>query len=79
MSELDRVRWRCRRGLLELDLVLGRFVEEQYPALDAAGQDAFQRLLSLPDADLWALIAGSEDRLETGPAEAAILEGLRRC
>jgi len=29
MAELDRIRWQCRRGLLELDLVLNRFVERE--------------------------------------------------
>ena len=37
MKELERVRWRIRRGLLELDIVLGRFVEAHYEELDEAG------------------------------------------
>ena len=57
MSEADRVRWHCRRGLLELDLILGRFVERYYEGLDEEGRSIFQELLARPDNDLldWAL------------------------
>ena len=53
-----RTRWHCRRGLLELDLVLGRFMERHYPELDAAQRRRFDRLLELQDNDLWDLVAG---------------------
>jgi len=57
MSEADRVRWHCRRGLLELDLILGRFVERYYEGLDEEGRLIFQELLARPDNELldWAL------------------------
>ncbi|HEY5993198.1 MAG TPA: succinate dehydrogenase assembly factor 2 [Gallionellaceae bacterium] len=55
---LDRIRWRCRRGLLELDIVLGRFVERHYAGLDQAGRAAFDALLDMPDAGLWDMITG---------------------
>ena len=57
MSDMDRIRWRCRRGLLELDLILQRFLEGQYPGLDARGRELFSELLEYPDNDLldWAL------------------------
>ena len=51
-EDLRRVRWRCRRGLLELDLILLRFVDECYPVLTEAEKSGFQELLSLPDAAL---------------------------
>ena len=35
MSELDRIRWHCRRGMLELDLVLARFLERHLANFDA--------------------------------------------
>ena len=38
MKEIERIRWRARRGLLELDIVLGRFIETYYAQLDEAGQ-----------------------------------------
>ncbi len=58
MKELERVRWRCRRGLLELDIVLGRFIEQHYPGLDEAQRVAFDVLLDMPDTALWDMIAG---------------------
>ena len=49
--ELNRMRWRCRRGLLELDLLLGPFFEAMYLTLDADQQLSFQRLLEQEDPD----------------------------
>lgn len=58
MKELERVRWRCRRGLLELDIVLGRFVDLHYRGLDEAQRSAFDALLEVPDTLLWDMITG---------------------
>jgi len=58
MKELERVRWRCRRGLLELDIVLGRFIEQHYLTMDEGQRVAFDELLDLPDTELWELITG---------------------
>jgi antitoxin CptB len=60
MKELERVRWRCRRGLLELDIVLGRFVVQHYAGLDEVQQVAFDALLDMPDNVLWDMITGRE-------------------
>ncbi|BCK87813.1 hypothetical protein MIZ01_1610 [Sideroxyarcus emersonii] len=61
MKELERVRWRCRRGLLELDIVLGRFVQQRYPVMDDEQRAAFDELLDLPDTELWDLITGKKE------------------
>ena len=54
----DRLRWKCRRGLLELDLVLERYLQKN-------PEDAeLQALLDLPDNDLWDIVAGRSDRYE---------------
>jgi antitoxin CptB len=76
VSELDRIRWRCRRGLLELDLVLARFLERYLPELSAEEVEAFKALLELPDHELWELVAG----LAPPPpgAAGAIAERLRK-
>ncbi len=60
---IARMRWRCRRGLLELDIVLGRFVEH-YAALDAAQRVVFDELLELPDNTLWDMISGKTDAVQ---------------
>lgn len=74
MKELERVRWRCRRGLLELDIVLGRFVEHHFAELDEAGRKAFDTLLEMPDNPLWDMIAGKQEAAEE---LQALLEKIR--
>jgi antitoxin CptB len=54
----ERLRWKCRRGLLELDLVLQRYLE-RHP------QDAeLSELLDLPDNDLWDIVSGRSERYD---------------
>jgi len=60
MKEFERARWRCRRGLLELDIVLQRFMDQHYTQLNEEGLQQFERLLSLPDNDLWELITARQ-------------------
>jgi antitoxin CptB len=57
MRELERARWRCRRGLLELDIVLQRFMDEHYARLGETELRQFEMLLDLSDNDLWEMIA----------------------
>ena len=52
-KELNRMRWATRRGMLELDLVLGPFVEERYASLSLADRERFQRLMLCEDQDLF--------------------------
>ena len=52
-KELNRMRWATRRGMLELDLVLGPFVEERYALLSQADRERFQRLMLCEDQDLF--------------------------
>ena len=70
---LGRLRWRCRRGMLELDLVLERFLGENYTKLTVQQQAEFDALLDLPDQVLWALIRGNETHA------SAVVQGLRAC
>jgi antitoxin CptB len=51
--ESRRLAWRCRRGMLELDILLQRFVSKQFDALSLAELTAFDVMLALPDNDLW--------------------------
>ncbi len=62
--EMRRLRWRCRRGLLENDLVLQRFLERHGEQLDARQLGALNRLLALPDTDLWDIISGRAEVVE---------------
>ena len=56
-AESRRLAWRCRRGLLELDIVLQRFVAQYYDSLSVAELSAFDTMLALPDNDFWALVS----------------------
>ena len=53
----DRLRWKCRRGLLELDLVFERIV----PTLGDEELEPFNALLELQDNQLWDVVAGRSD------------------
>jgi antitoxin CptB len=74
MAEHDRIRWRCRRGLLELDLVLERFLARRFDGLDGELRRRFDELLDEPDNDLLDLALG---RTEPAPRYRAIVEMLR--
>ncbi len=60
MKELERARWRCRRGMLELDIVLLRFMNKHYAQLNEVELQQFEELLSLSDNELWDLIVGKK-------------------
>lgn len=75
MKNLERVRWRCRRGLLELDILLGRFVEAHYATLSEAELQAFETLLDMPDNPLWDMISGRQD--STQQEQRALLEKIK--
>ncbi|UYZ84031.1 succinate dehydrogenase assembly factor 2 [Entomomonas sp. E2T0] len=51
--ELKKLYWQCRRGMLELDVLLMPFVQEVYPSLDQQDQERFKKLLSCEDQDLF--------------------------
>ncbi len=61
-----RVRWQCRRALLELDLVFARFLERDFDRLDDGQLAVLEDLLRCEDHELWAMVNGSrpvrEDR-----------------
>ena len=49
----SQLRWACRRGMLELDVLLGHFLEEAYLQLSSADQMIFMRLLDCNDQELF--------------------------
>jgi len=60
-ERLNRIRWRSRRGMLENDLVLTRFLDGKGACLTEAEVVMLDRLLDLSDNDLWDLIAGKRE------------------
>ena len=53
-----KLRWRCRRGMRELDVLLERYLEGRWPAASARERAAFEELLELSDPDLAGLLLG---------------------
>jgi len=56
----NRIVWRCRRGMLENDLVLTRFLATRGESMTEAEIAMLDRLLDLPDNELWDIIAGRQ-------------------
>ncbi|MEE9510920.1 MAG: succinate dehydrogenase assembly factor 2 [Gammaproteobacteria bacterium] len=74
-AELSRLKWRCRRGMRELDVLLERFLERQYSVASSEIQLAFARLLSLPDPEIFALILGRQ--ITENPELRDVIQRLR--
>ena len=55
-----RLKWACRRGMLELDVLFIPFVDEAYDELTSKEQHIFERLLTEQDPDLFAWFMGTK-------------------
>jgi len=73
--ELNRLRWRCRRGMLENDLILERFLDARGEAITDREIAALDRLLELSDSELWDLLSGRQESDDA--AVKPLLETLR--
>jgi antitoxin CptB len=56
-----RLKWACRRGMLELDVLFMPFVEEAYDQLTIKEKQVFERLLTCQDPELFAWFMGHEE------------------
>jgi antitoxin CptB len=65
-ATLARLRWRCRRGMKELDLLLARWLEHGWPAAGPELRRSFEWLLAQADPDVAAWLIGG-----ARPADAA--------
>lgn len=59
-AHLSRLRWHCRRGMRELDVLLMRYVERDYAQAGAVRQQAFEALLELQDPVILAYLTGAQ-------------------
>lgn len=57
-EDLARLRWRCRRGMRELDVLLLRYLDEEHAGATPAERAAFELLLSAQDPEIVDLLAG---------------------
>ena len=81
LGELERrrLRWRARRGLLENDIIITRYLDRQESGLTAADVVALETLLDLPDNELLDLLLARKEpagRLDNN-AVRTVLDGLR--
>jgi antitoxin CptB len=76
-EELNRLRWQCRRGLLELDLLLERFLEAHRDRLQGEHLSSFLTLLAYTDNDLLDLIRARSECTDSRLAE--VLGWMRNC
>ena len=57
--ELERLKWKCRRGMLELDIVLNRYMGAGEP------DPRLSELLDMPDNDLWDIVVGRSENYQS--------------
>lgn len=65
--EIKRLRWRCRRGMRELDQLMLRYLDQRFQQAPTNERDVFLRLLDCEDDKLWAWFMGREP-----PGDAAL-------
>ena len=57
-TEFNRLCWHSRRGMLEIDVMLMPFTENQYLTLSPEDQTAYRKLLDCEDQDIWEWLRG---------------------
>ena len=73
-AELNRLRWRCtHRALLEMDLLLGGFLEKHFSSLTPEQAAAFVQLADMEDLELWPLITGRRECADSVQAEVVTM------
>jgi len=72
-GDIGRLRWRCRRGMKELDLLLRAYVDDEYRGADPLLKDAFRRLLDCPDPLIYDYVLG-----RIVPPDAALCSLIRQ-
>lgn len=70
-EENARLVWQCRRGMLELDVFLQRFLKQGYDDLNEKQQQAFMQLLELPDQELLEILLGNTSATDSQLNEIA--------
>lgn len=59
-AELRRLRWRCRRGMRELDQLMNRYLDQAWAGDSEAQRGVFLQLLDTEDDTLWHWFMGHE-------------------
>jgi len=72
-----QLRWRCRRGLKELDMLLERYLDQQYASSSPQQQQAFRQLLSWEDPALYRLLCAGESANTLDQASQQVVSAIR--
>lgn len=75
-QEVSRLRWRCRRGMRELDVLLVRYLDRAWPTASPVERAAFAWLVELPDPELFGYLVGHTSPVEE--SQRAVIAGIRR-
>ena len=67
----SRLRWMCRRGMKELDVVMGRYLDSRYANANEDEKQGFISLLEMPDPDLYALLMGRQTSADQNAEKVA--------
>lgn len=60
----SRLRWHCRRGMQELDVLLAGWLEKRWPKADTELREAFAALLEEEDDRIWAWVTGRDQPID---------------
>ena len=74
-ATMAKLRWRCRRGMREIDAVLQSFLDACAADLEEAEIACFEAILDLPDPTLHAYLMGRS--VPPDPVTAALIERIR--
>jgi antitoxin CptB len=74
-AAIGRLRWACRRGMRELDVLMSRYLERDFPGASSRERDAFVRLLGLQDPQLAGYLIAGESPAD--PELAAVVARIR--
>jgi antitoxin CptB len=61
MESLQKLAWRCRRGTKELDFLMQKYLNNYYQTADQELQQAFERMLTMQDPELYDLLVGRQE------------------
>ncbi len=74
---MSKLKWQCRRGMKELDVLLESYLERHYPHASPEQQHAFAHLLTCTDEDLYQWIMQKQTPEQVDAAQFNLLECLR--
>ena len=76
-TQRSQLRWQCRRGIRELDVLLSNYLERDYPASGESRKQAFRQLLALPDQELMGYLLSGENPADSDLA--SVIDHIRGC